>query len=37
VLCAEDVRTNQIIVSTLLEGMGHESASLKTACRRCTR
>ncbi len=24
VLCAEDVRTNQIIVSTLLEGMGHD-------------
>jgi signal transduction histidine kinase/DNA-binding response OmpR family regulator len=24
VLCAEDVRTNQIIISTLLEGMGHE-------------
>ncbi|HEX8403332.1 MAG TPA: ATP-binding protein, partial [Duganella sp.] len=24
VLCAEDVRTNQIIVSTLLENMGHE-------------
>jgi CheY-like chemotaxis protein/nitrogen-specific signal transduction histidine kinase len=23
VLCAEDVRTNQIIISTLLEGMGH--------------
>lgn len=26
VLCAEDVRTNQIIISTLLEGMGHEVA-----------
>lgn len=24
VLCAEDVRTNQIIISTLLEGMGHD-------------
>jgi hypothetical protein len=24
ILCAEDVRTNQIIVSTLLEGMGHD-------------
>jgi signal transduction histidine kinase/CheY-like chemotaxis protein len=24
VLCAEDVRTNQIIIGTLLEGMGHE-------------
>ncbi|WP_342113178.1 ATP-binding protein [Pseudoduganella sp. OTU4001] len=24
VLCAEDVRTNQIIITTLLEGMGHE-------------
>jgi signal transduction histidine kinase/DNA-binding response OmpR family regulator len=24
VLCAEDVRTNQIIVNTLLEGMGHD-------------
>jgi len=24
ILCAEDVRTNQIIVSTLLENMGHE-------------
>ncbi|MDC8756395.1 hybrid sensor histidine kinase/response regulator [Janthinobacterium fluminis] len=24
VLCAEDVRTNQIIIATLLEGMGHQ-------------
>gem|GEM_PF-803724 len=24
VLCAEDVRTNQIIIGTLLEGMGHD-------------
>jgi CheY-like chemotaxis protein len=24
ILCAEDVRTNQIIIGTLLEGMGHE-------------
>ncbi|CAN7279490.1 ATP-binding protein [Pseudoduganella sp. LjRoot289] len=24
ILCAEDVRTNQIIISTLLEAMGHE-------------
>ena len=24
VLCAEDVRTNQLIISTLLEGMGHD-------------
>jgi two-component system, sensor histidine kinase LadS len=24
ILCAEDVRTNQIIISTLLESMGHE-------------
>ena len=24
VLCAEDVRTNQIIIATLLEGMGHD-------------
>ncbi len=24
VLCAEDVRTNQLIIGTLLEGMGHE-------------
>jgi len=26
ILCAEDVRTNQIIITTLLEGMGHEVA-----------